>query len=336
MRPGVPAERAAAGHLGVDPDGLAHVRALLGLAHVVVVDPFEAVAGDLPAGLLMAATASGLRSSAVATPKTVTGRLRSVKMPPQPPEPGAGAVFVDRLHVHVALARPGLCADDLGQERLRRRIAVQDAVLAALLVVDDELQATRASPGQRGCGGLRRSRRDRGDIALQPRESPDELNPVVGGPGTRTPSRRHRSSGWNAVLNDGRLMRQPAAVGARGASPDVSGALNKLLGRGLDLAVEHAVRAARSMSPSHAATTTVATQLPIRLPSARAMPMNQSTDSTSTRPIAGIAGIAESVAASTTIAEPGTPCAPFDVTSEIAEDDQQVAHRRAACWSPAR
>ena len=48
------------------------------------------------------------------------------------------------------------------------------------------------------------------------------------------------------------------------------------------------------------------------------MPMNQSTDSTSTRPIAGIAGIACSVAASTTMAEPGTPCAPLEVTSEMA------------------
>ena len=46
--------------------------------------------------------------------------------------------------------------------------------------------------------------------------------------------------------------------------------------------------------------------------------MNQSTESTSTRPIAGIAGIACSVAARTTIAEPGTPCAPLDVTSEMA------------------
>ena len=53
------------------------------------------------------------------------------------------------------------------------------------------------------------------------------------------------------------------------------------------LAVEHLAALARSRSPSQAATTTVATQLPIRLPSARAMPMNQSTDSTSTRPIAG-------------------------------------------------
>src|SRR5262245_65577958 len=71
------------------------------------------------------------------------------------------------------------------------------------------------------------------------------------------------------------------------------------------------------MSFSQTATTTVATQLPIRFVSARAMPMNQSTERTSTRPIAGIAGIAESVAARITIAEPGTPCAPFDVTSEI-------------------
>ncbi|MNT32219.1 hypothetical protein D3C72_1680880 [compost metagenome] len=63
---------------------------------------------------------------------------------------------------------------------------------------------------------------------------------------------------------------------------------------------------------------TVATQLPIRLPSARAIPMNQSTDSTSTRPMAGIAGIACKVAASTTMAEPGTPCAPLDVTSAMA------------------
>ena len=48
------------------------------------------------------------------------------------------------------------------------------------------------------------------------------------------------------------------------------------------------------------------------------MPMNQSTESTSTRPMAGMAGIACNVAARTTIAEPGTPCAPFDVTSEMA------------------
>ncbi|MNT92076.1 hypothetical protein D3C72_2332920 [compost metagenome] len=48
------------------------------------------------------------------------------------------------------------------------------------------------------------------------------------------------------------------------------------------------------------------------------MPMNQSTDSTSTSPIAGIAGCADSVAARITIAEPGMPCAPLEVISATA------------------
>lgn len=43
--------------------------------------------------------------------------------------------------------------------------------------------------------------------------------------------------------------------------------------------------------------------------------MNQSIERISTRPIAGMAGNADSVAASTTMAEPGTPCAPFEVSS---------------------
>ena len=65
---------------------------------------------------------------------------------PQPPEAGAGAVFVNRLHVHVPLAGPGCSADDLRQECLRGRIAVQDAVLAALLVVDHELHGDARLP----------------------------------------------------------------------------------------------------------------------------------------------------------------------------------------------
>src|SRR5258705_10778481 len=62
--------------------------------------------------------------------------------------------------------------------------------------------------------------------------------------------------------------------------------------------------------------TTVTTQLQVKLPRARAMPMNQSTDSTSTNPIAGIEGTAFNVAARITIADPGTPCAPLEVISD--------------------
>ncbi|MNF11448.1 hypothetical protein D3C80_2126690 [compost metagenome] len=50
--------------------------------------------------------------------------------------------------------------------------------------------------------------------------------------------------------------------------------------------------------------------------SARPMPMNQSTASTSTRPTTGIAGMAVRVAARITRAEPGMPWAPLEVISD--------------------
>ena len=81
--------------------------------------------------------------------------------------------------------------------------------------------------------------------------------------------------------------------------------------------------------------TTVATQLPMRLPSARAMPTNQSIDSSKTSPIAGIAGTALSVARRMTMAEPGMPCAPLQVISEIASTKRD-RRATAACWSLAR
>ena len=110
------------------------------LAKVAVVDPFQAVRGDLPLRLLHGG--DGLRGCAAIAVATRIDGDRDVALgesAPQPPEAGARAVFVDRLHVHVALAGPGLRADDLRQERLGGGVAVQDVVLAALLVVDDEL-----------------------------------------------------------------------------------------------------------------------------------------------------------------------------------------------------
>ena len=62
--------------------------------------------------------------------------------------------------------------------------------------------------------------------------------------------------------------------------------------------------------------TTVATQLPIRFVIARPMPTNQSIGRIKTRPTTGIAGIAFKVAARITIADPGIPCAPYEVISE--------------------
>ena len=75
----------------------------------------------------------------------------SVRSKPRP-EACARAVFVHRLHVHVALARPRRCTQHVGEEGFRRGIAVQDVVLSPLLVVDHELHrdARAARPARIG------------------------------------------------------------------------------------------------------------------------------------------------------------------------------------------
>ena len=137
---------------GVDADRLGEVGALLGFGHVLVVDPFEAVARDLPARL-----AHGRDRVRIARQRgrDAEHRHRHVafrEQSPQPPEARARAVFVHRLHVHVPLARPGLRAEHVGEKRFRRGVAMQDVALAAFLVIDDELHgdARAARPARVG------------------------------------------------------------------------------------------------------------------------------------------------------------------------------------------
>ena len=95
----------------------------------------------------MAATISGLRASAVATPNTVTGMLPRGEQPPQPPEPGARAILEHQLHVHVTLPGPGRRAEHVGEEGLGGLVAVQDRVLAAFLEIDHELHGDARAAG---------------------------------------------------------------------------------------------------------------------------------------------------------------------------------------------
>ena len=106
---------------------------------VAVVDPLQAVGGDLPAGLVHRRDRLGVAGHRGRDRIDGDRDAALGEHPMQAPEAGARAVFVDRFHVHVALARPGRGADDLRQERLGGGVAVQDVVLAAFLVVDDEL-----------------------------------------------------------------------------------------------------------------------------------------------------------------------------------------------------
>ncbi len=137
--PGIPALRRRAHDFGMQPERRGDLGALLGLGHVFVLDPFQPVGGDLPARGLHARHL--LRVARERGGDAVDGERDAHfgEQPVQPPEPGARAVFIDRFHVPVPLAGPHPRAVDIGQEGLGGGIAMQDVVLAALFVIDDEL-----------------------------------------------------------------------------------------------------------------------------------------------------------------------------------------------------
>ena len=175
----VEAERAGAGQCRLHAHRLRDMGALGGLRHVAIVDPAQAVAGDFPARL--AHRGSGVRIAAQGHRLGEDGERQVAlgEQAPEPPEADAAAVFVEALHVHVALAGPGRRAHDLGQERLRGRVAVEDAVLAALLVVQHELHRDPglARPARVGRGAAVAEHVAR--IGLAHRRSPRPAGPFM-------------------------------------------------------------------------------------------------------------------------------------------------------------
>ena len=139
VAPGVPTQRPlAVGQLANGAGGDLDMAALLRLVHVLVMNPAPAVAGDL-----MALLGEPVREFGVALQRhrhAEHGQRQSAffKLAQDAPHPGARAVFVHRLHRQVPRLE-GRRADDLGQKSLRRRVAVQHAVLAAFFIVEDEL-----------------------------------------------------------------------------------------------------------------------------------------------------------------------------------------------------
>ena len=152
--PGIPAARGFARDGGVQPLGRGDLRALLGLGHVLVLDPLQPVACDLPAGLLHGGDLVGAARQRAGDPVDGHRQPAFGEQAVQPPEPGPRAVFVDRLHVPVPLPRPSRGPHDLAQEGLRGRVAVQHAILAAFLVVDDELHRDPGPAGPVGRGRI--------------------------------------------------------------------------------------------------------------------------------------------------------------------------------------
>ena len=135
---GVPAERPLAGHAFDRFHAEAHVLRFLLRRHVLIVDPAIAVAGDLMAEFDECARHFRMPFDRHADAEHRQRQLALFELAQDAPHAGARAVFVDRLHAHVA-RRIGRRADDLRQELLRAGIAVQHAVFAAFFVVQDEL-----------------------------------------------------------------------------------------------------------------------------------------------------------------------------------------------------
>ena len=116
---------------------LAHVRALDLFRHGLVVDPALSVAGDFEAA---AGDRGGDLGVALQGHADGVDRGRSARIREHAqdfPRAYAAAVLEDRFDVEVARAGQGL-GTEIGQHRFRVRIAVQDAGLAAFLVVQHQ------------------------------------------------------------------------------------------------------------------------------------------------------------------------------------------------------
>ena len=72
----------------------------------------------------------------------------------QSPESSAATVFVDRLHVHVPHSLQCRGADDFREKGFGGFVPVEDAVLAAFLVIDHELHCDPGVSGPLRVWGL--------------------------------------------------------------------------------------------------------------------------------------------------------------------------------------
>ena len=137
---GVPAQGRLAEDLPQDGDCLGHVRALGVLVDQLIADPAQSVAGNLVTELLEGRSRLGVAAHRRGDRKYGERQMTPLEGAQHPPQAGSRAVFVQRLHAHVA-HRKGLRIDDFRKKDLGGRIAVQHAILRTFLVVQHELHA---------------------------------------------------------------------------------------------------------------------------------------------------------------------------------------------------
>ncbi len=152
--PGVPAERALPGHLGVDADRVRDLDPLLRFGHVLVLDPLQAVAGDVPAGFLHRGDNFRISFQGCRHAEYRRRQLALGEYPPQSPEARARAVLEHRFDIGVALSGPGLRTQHVRQECLRGAVTVQNVVFAAFLEIQHELHGDARIAGPAWIGRI--------------------------------------------------------------------------------------------------------------------------------------------------------------------------------------
>ena len=148
----VPAQRSLARHLRMDLDCFREVRFLGCLVNRLVVDPAVTVTRNLPARFLHCGQDLRVTLQRHCDAEYGNGKTAFPEQPVQSPETGTRSVFIERLHIHVTLARVGRGTNYLREERLGCGVSMQHTVLCTLLVVNDELHggARTVRPGRIG------------------------------------------------------------------------------------------------------------------------------------------------------------------------------------------
>jgi hypothetical protein len=104
-----------------------------------VLDPFQAVAGNIPAGLLHGGDHFRAALQRGGDAEYSRRQLALGEHPPQPPEAGARTIFEHRFDIGMALARPRLHAKYIGEKRFGGAVTMQNVILAALFEIHHEL-----------------------------------------------------------------------------------------------------------------------------------------------------------------------------------------------------
>ena len=128
------------------------MRGFLGLGKILLVDPLQAVAGDVPVGVAHGRDYFRIRASAVAIPITVTGMPRG-ELAPAARSRRASRTRLDSTFMWRWTGRGA--RGDIDGKASEAQLAVQDRILAAFLEIDNELDGDACPARPASIGGVR-------------------------------------------------------------------------------------------------------------------------------------------------------------------------------------